>query len=160
MIQLAYYKFYNINRPTYESAATRKFQLGRTETCRSVSDESVAWCKAMEDPSVSNAEALELGRKAIQAHVKYIMEASDGKGVDRHLFGLKKLLGPEDEVPAIYKDPAYPYSTHWFFVDFAIVVGVYQRYGWYAAFVGAGLTVGVRWFRMDMGLRTKLTDIP
>ena len=34
IIQLAYYKMYGKNRPTYESAATRKFQLGRTETCR------------------------------------------------------------------------------------------------------------------------------
>ena len=33
IIQLAYYKMYGKNRPTYESAATRKFQLGRTETC-------------------------------------------------------------------------------------------------------------------------------
>lgn len=43
---------YGKSRPTYESAATRKFQLGRTETCRSVSEESVAWCKAMNDPTV------------------------------------------------------------------------------------------------------------
>ena len=49
MIQLAYFKFYNVNRPTYESASSRKFQLGRTETCRTVSEECVAWCKAMED---------------------------------------------------------------------------------------------------------------
>ena len=35
IIQLAYYKMYGKNRPTYESAATRKFQLGRTETCLS-----------------------------------------------------------------------------------------------------------------------------
>lgn len=34
IIQLAYYKMYGKNRPTYESAATRKFQLGRTETCK------------------------------------------------------------------------------------------------------------------------------
>lgn len=33
IIQLAYYKMYGKSRPTYESAATRKFQLGRTETC-------------------------------------------------------------------------------------------------------------------------------
>ena len=132
MIQLAYYKMYNINRPTYESAATRKYQLGRTETCRSVSDESVAWCKAMEDPSVSDEKCLELGRKALAAHVKYIMEASDGKGCDRHLFGLKKLLGPNDEVPAIYKDPAYSYSTHWFLSTSQLSSEYTNGYGWYS----------------------------
>jgi len=132
MIQLAYYKFYGVSRPTYESAATRKFQLGRTETCRSVSDESVAWCKAMEDPSVSSEQCLELGRKAINAHVKYIMEASDGKGCDRHLFGLKKLLSPGDEVPALYKDPTYSYSSHWFLSTSQLSSEYTNGYGWYS----------------------------
>jgi carnitine O-acetyltransferase len=130
MIQLAYYKFYNINRPTYESASTRKFQLGRTETCRVVSDESVAWCKAMEDPSVGDEKCLELGRKALQAHVKYIMEASDGKGVDRHLFGLKKFLGAGDEVPALYTDPAFAYSSHWFVSSSQLSSEYTNGYGW------------------------------
>ena len=130
MIQLAYYKFYNVNRPTYESASTRKFQLGRTETCRSVSEESVAWCKAMEDPSTSNEKCLELGKKALQAHVKYILEASDGKGVDRHLFGLKKLLGPEDEIPAIFKDPVYSYSGRWFLSTSQLSSEYTNGYGW------------------------------
>jgi len=132
LIQLAYYKMYNVSRPTYESAATRKYQLGRTETCRTVSDDSVAWCKAMEDPSVSTEKCLELGRKALAAHVKYIMEASDGKGCDRHLFGLKKLLGPNDEVPEIYKDPAYSYSSHWFLSTSQLSSEYTNGYGWYA----------------------------
>ena len=131
MIQLAYFKFYNVNRPTYESASTRKFQLGRTETCRTVSEDCVAWCKAMEDPSVPDEECLDLGRKALGAHVKYIMEASDGKGVDRHLFGLKKLLSSEDEVPAIYKDPAYSSSCHWYLSTSQLSSEYTNGYGWY-----------------------------
>ena len=35
---------------TYESAQTRKFQLGRTEVIRSASNESKAWAEAMLDP--------------------------------------------------------------------------------------------------------------
>ena len=35
---------------TYESAQTRKYQLGRTEVIRSVSNESKAWVEAMLDP--------------------------------------------------------------------------------------------------------------
>lgn len=53
VIQLAYYKLYGTCRATYESAQTKKYHWGRTETCRSVSNESVAWVKAMEDPQVS-----------------------------------------------------------------------------------------------------------
>ena len=43
------------NRPgvTYESAQTRKFQLGRTEVIRSASNESGAWARAMLDPTVT-----------------------------------------------------------------------------------------------------------
>jgi carnitine O-acetyltransferase len=130
IIQLAYFKMYGKNRPTYESATTRRFQQGRTETCRSVSDESVAFCKAISDSSVAEQEAVALFRKAINAHVEYISAASDGKGVDRHLFGLKKLLGPNDEVPAIYKDPAYAYSSKWFISTSQLSSEYFNAYGW------------------------------
>ena len=36
---------------TYESAQTRKYQLGRTEVIRSASKESKAWAEAMLDSS-------------------------------------------------------------------------------------------------------------
>ncbi|KAI1324168.1 acyltransferase ChoActase/COT/CPT [Xylariaceae sp. FL0255] len=130
IIQLAYYKMYGKNRPTYESAATRRFQLGRTETCRTVSDDSVAWCNAMADPSASDADREALFRKAVNAHVEYISAASDGKGVDRHLFGLKKLLEPGEDVPAIYKDPAYGYSSSWYLSTSQLSSEFFNGYGW------------------------------
>jgi carnitine O-acetyltransferase len=130
IIQLAYFKMYGKNRPTYESATTRRFQQGRTETCRSVSDESVAFCKAISDHSTDPETAVALFRKAINAHVEYISAASDGKGVDRHLFGLKKLLGPDEEVPAIYKDPTYAYSSHWCLSTSQLSSEYFNGYGW------------------------------
>ncbi|PKK47051.1 hypothetical protein CI102_7532 [Trichoderma harzianum] len=130
IIQLAYFKMYGKNRPTYESAATRRFQLGRTETCRSVSDESVAWCKSMADHSVDDKSRVDLFRKAIAAHIEYISAASDGKGVDRHLFGLKKLLEPGEEVPAIYKDHAYSYSSSWYLSTSQLSSEFFNGYGW------------------------------
>ncbi|KAI1348188.1 acyltransferase ChoActase/COT/CPT [Xylaria sp. FL0043] len=130
IIQLAYYKMYGKNRPTYESAATRRFQLGRTETCRTVSDESVAWCNSMAAPDVSDEDRISLFRKAIAAHVEYITAASDGKGVDRHLFGLKKLLEPGEELPSIYKDPAYTYSSSWFLSTSQLSSEFFNGYGW------------------------------
>ena len=130
IIQLAYSKMYGKNRPTYESAATRRFQQGRTETCRSVSDESVAFCKAMADHSIDPKETAALFHKAVKAHVEYISAASDGKGVDRHLFGLKKLLGPNDEVPAIYRDPTYAYSSTWFLSTSQLSSEYFNGYGW------------------------------
>jgi len=130
IIQLAYFKMYGKNRPTYESAATRRFQQGRTETCRSVSDESVAFCKAISDPSIDSSETVSLFRKALDAQGEYISAALDGKGVDRHLFGLKKLLGPGEELPAIYKDPAYGYSSKWFISTSQLSSEYFNGYGW------------------------------
>ncbi|KAI9054865.1 hypothetical protein LZ554_002009 [Drepanopeziza brunnea f. sp. 'monogermtubi'] len=130
VIQLAYFKMYGKNRPTYESAAVRRFQQGRTETCRSVSDESVAFCKAITDHSVDNETAIAAFRAAIKAHVEYITAASDGKGVDRHLFGLKKLVGPNEELPAIFKDPAYSYSSKWFISSSQLSSEYFNGYGW------------------------------
>ncbi|CAN6640543.1 carnitine O-acetyltransferase, mitochondrial [Trichomonascus vanleenenianus] len=130
LIQLAYYKLNGVSRPTYESAATRGFQLGRTETCRSVSLESVAFCKAMEDPTVPVAEKLAAARKAINAHVKYISDASDGKGVDRHFFGLKKFLDPSKPVPALYEDPMFAYSCNWYLSTSQLSSEYFNGYGW------------------------------
>lgn len=130
LIQLAYYKNFGVCRPTYESAATRRFQLGRTETCRSVSVESVDFVKTMEDPNATTADKVAAGRKAFNAHVAYISDASEGKGVDRHLFGLKKLLEPGQEVPAIYQDPTFTYSSSWYLSTSQLSSEFFNGYGW------------------------------
>ena len=130
LIQLAYRKFYGHNRPTYESAATRKFQLGRTETCRTVSDESVAFCAAMTSPDVPADECRTRFRAAVNAHVAYISAAGEGKGVDRHLFGLKKLLRPTEDLPAIFRDPAYTYSSSWYISSSQLSSEYFNGYGW------------------------------
>lgn len=130
IIQLAYHKMYGTCRPTYESAATRRFQQGRTETCRSVSDESVAFCAAMADPEVPPEECIKAFRAAVDAHVKYITDASDGKGVDRHLFGLKKCLREGEELPEMYKDRAYGYSGTWYLSTSQLSSEYFNGYGW------------------------------
>lgn len=50
---LAYYKMEGKAAPTYESAQTRKYRLGRTEVIRSTTNEALEWYKAMEDPKRS-----------------------------------------------------------------------------------------------------------
>lgn len=130
IIQLAYFKMYGKNRPTYESASTRKFQEGRTETTRTVSDDSVAFCKAHHDPAVPREEVVRLLRTAIAAHTKYTMDASDGRGVDRHLFGLKKLLRDGEKVPDLYQDPAYTYSGSWYLSTSQLSSEYFNGYGW------------------------------
>ena len=130
VIQLAYHKMYGKNRPTYESGATRKYQLGRTETVRTVSNESVAFCDAMANPDVGREECEKLFRAAVGVHVKYTQDASDGYGVDRHLFGLKKLVKEGEEMPEIFKDPAYTYSSTWYISSSQLSSEYFNGYGW------------------------------
>lgn len=115
VMQLAFYKMKGELAPTYESAQTRKYKLGRTEVIRSATEEALVWCKAMEDPTKgvsscgflfeAEAEAEEFGltvgrrflfqdlersklmQAAAAAHIKLAGEAADGRGVDRHLYG-------------------------------------------------------------------------
>ncbi|KAJ3153200.1 Carnitine O-acetyltransferase mitochondrial [Geranomyces variabilis] len=129
-IQLAYYKMFGVCRPTYESAQTRKFAFGRTETCRTVSSESVAWVKAMEDPETTVAQKVELGRKAVGAHINYMNGAVENKGVDRLWLGLKLALKPNEPVPEFFKDPAFEYSKHWYLSTSQISSEYYDGYGW------------------------------
>ncbi|KAN0086609.1 Acyltransferase ChoActase/COT/CPT [Elaphomyces granulatus] len=130
LIQLAYFKMYGLNRPTYESVATHKFQEGRTETTRSVSDESVAFCRAQADPAVSREEVVQLFRAALAAHTKYTLEATEGRGVDRHLFGLKRLLREGEKLPALYEDLADDYSKSWYLSTSQLSSEYFNGYGW------------------------------
>ncbi|OZJ05061.1 hypothetical protein BZG36_02093 [Bifiguratus adelaidae] len=130
VIQLAYYKMFGVLRPTYESGQTRKFQHGRTETCRTVSSDMKNWVLAMENPSVSVEAKVMLGRKAMTSHVRYMNDACDGRGVDRHLFGLKKSLKPNEPVPALFQDPAYSYSSHWYLSTSQLSSEYFTGYGW------------------------------
>ncbi|KAJ6462051.1 acyltransferase ChoActase/COT/CPT [Mycena vitilis] len=111
--QLAFHKMCGRPAVTYESAQTRKFQLGRTEVIRSASSESRAWAEAMGDPSESDARRAALFRRAVTRHLQYAAWAADGQGVDRHLFGLKRMLREGEDVPAMYLDRAFSRTSHW-----------------------------------------------
>ena len=45
--------------------------------------------------------------------MQYAAWAADGQGIDRHLFGLKKVIKDGEELPELYQDPAYSRSSHW-----------------------------------------------
>lgn len=114
VIQLAYYRMFGVSRPTYESAQTRKFQRGRTETSRTVSTESVKFVKTMEDVNASAEQKIAAFRAALKTQGAYMADCVNAHGVDRHLFGLKNSLAPNEPKPSLFTDPAYAYSQHWF----------------------------------------------
>ncbi|KIY45195.1 acyltransferase ChoActase/COT/CPT [Fistulina hepatica ATCC 64428] len=111
--QLAFHKMFGRPGVAYESAQTRKYQLGRTEVIRSASNESKAWVKAMLDPYETDINRAKLFRTAVARHLRYATWAADGQGVDRHLFGLKKVMKEGESLPEIYKDPAFGRTSHW-----------------------------------------------
>ncbi|KAG5353913.1 hypothetical protein C0989_000156 [Termitomyces sp. Mn162] len=120
--QLAFHKLTNRMAVTYESAQTRKFQRGRTETIRSLSSEARAFVEAMlasplssPNPQHTPQQIRDLFRKAAARHIKYAAWAADAQGVDRHMFGLKKVVKTDDgeQVPELLADDAFAKSSHW-----------------------------------------------
>ena len=97
----------------YESAQTRKFRQGRTEVIRSASQEAKDWITSMLEEGKSDLVRVDLFRKAVTRHLEYAAKASSGNGVDRHLFGLKKVLKENEELPEFFKDEAFAKTSHW-----------------------------------------------
>ncbi|KAK6470920.1 carnitine O-acetyltransferase-like [Huso huso] len=112
-LQLAYYRIYSLCCSTYESASLRMFRLGRTDTIRSCSQESLLFVQAMDNAAKQNQEKVDLLQKAIRAHRSYTDMAIQGQAIDRHLLGLK-LQAIEDltTIPEIFMDTAYAVASH------------------------------------------------
>lgn len=64
-------------------------------------------------PLGQDVERAKLFRAAAARHIQYATWAADGQGVDRHMFGLKKLLRKGEEMPEVFKDEAFAYSSTW-----------------------------------------------
>uniref|UniRef100_A0A8D0L9N8 Carnitine O-acetyltransferase n=1 Tax=Sphenodon punctatus TaxID=8508 RepID=A0A8D0L9N8_SPHPU len=112
-LQLAYYRMYGEACASYESASLRMFRLGRTDTIRSASVDSLKFVQAMDNAGKQNQEKMELLRRATQAHRAYTDMAIKGEAIDRHLLGLK-LQAIEDLVsmPELFMDTAYAVAMH------------------------------------------------
>lgn len=130
VIQLAYYNMFGVSRPTYEAGMTRKFQRGRTETNRTVSEDSVAFVKAMGDANISNVEKIAKFRAALKTQGAYMGQATNAHGVDRHLFGLKNSLRPNETKPSLFADPSFAYSSHWYLSTSQLASEYFDGYGW------------------------------
>jgi carnitine O-acetyltransferase len=63
--------------------------------------------------STSDGEREKKFREAVRRHIQYSTWAADGQGVDRHMFGLKKLLQKGEEMPEVFKDEVFGRSSHW-----------------------------------------------
>ncbi|KIO21980.1 hypothetical protein M407DRAFT_28466 [Tulasnella calospora MUT 4182] len=141
IIQLAYHRLVAATSPhksgrrrnggTYEAASTRGFLKGRTETIRTVSEESMAWCDSMENSNASEEERKRLLKAATKRHGEDATKAVKAMGIDRHLFGLQSVLKPGEDVPELFKDPLFVRAKSWIVSTSAIFSPHFTRgYGW------------------------------
>ncbi|KAF8239327.1 carnitine acetyl transferase [Tricholoma matsutake] len=133
IIQLAYRRLIGNEKrigSTYEAATTRRFYKGRTEAIRVITSESDAWVKSMDDENVGNIERKKLFDAATKKHVGLARSAGLGQGVDRHLFGLRRLLKEGEEVSALFTDPVFVRSSYWVLSTSAVFSKHFPVYGW------------------------------
>ncbi|XP_054903584.1 peroxisomal carnitine O-octanoyltransferase isoform X3 [Poeciliopsis prolifica] len=110
-MQLAYQRLHKKPGSCYETATTRKFYHGRTETMRPCTREAVTWCKAMMDPACDVNGQRTAMLSAFNKHNKLMSEAQDGNGFDRHLLGLYLIAKEEGRpTPELFSDPLYSRS--------------------------------------------------
>lgn len=111
IFQWTYYLLHGEFAPMYETALMRQYYNGRTETLRSCTMEVVNFIKLATDSSSSSVSIAESFRKAVNHHTHMMNEAREGRGVDRHLFGLWCMAHVERlEVPELFEDPLYAKS--------------------------------------------------
>lgn len=79
-LQLSFYNVHKRLGPCYESASTRRFALGRTETIRSLTKEVAQFCF---EPNLDTLQA------AVKSHKLFANSANDGEAIDRVLMAYR-----------------------------------------------------------------------
>ena len=110
--QLAYMHVHGVPGPAYETAMTRQFYHGRTETCRTCTPEAVAFCRAMLNNPIPGTEEhkqlIPLLRQSHSAFLALMKDCTFNRGCDRHLLGLLLICVENDlPIPELYTDPAF-----------------------------------------------------
>lgn len=110
-LQLAYWRLHGRPAPTYETASTRQFHAGRTETMRSCTAESVDWVQTMLNPKAKTAEKRRKLVAAVECHNRLMKECQKNEGIDRHMLGLYIVaLESGMDIPDLFLDPSFTKS--------------------------------------------------
>jgi len=117
-LQLAYARDQQATPATYETATTRRFAHGRTETIRVTSAASAAFTSAMAD-SAAEADSAMVAKRgvalraAMREHGEWAAACVSGMGVDRHLMAMRIAAAEAAmETPQLFRDAAYARSTN------------------------------------------------
>ncbi|CAG0917259.1 unnamed protein product [Notodromas monacha] len=90
-IQLTYHRMHGKPGSAYETATTRQFYHGRTETCRTCTLETVDFAKAMDDVDTEETTKWNLLKKSLDKHQQLMRKAQGNMGCDRHMFGMQMI---------------------------------------------------------------------
>eukprot|EP00756_Hemistasia_phaeocysticola_P041263 Hpha_TRINITY_DN16906_c1_g12::TRINITY_DN16906_c1_g12_i1::g.55267::m.55267/K08766/CPT2; carnitine O-palmitoyltransferase 2 len=105
--QLAHYRLHGFLVSTYESANHAAFKHGRTETIRPATSEALEFCRVIDSDADPKEKAAKL-RAAIARHGAVTKAALMGQGVDRLLFGLRKMAEIEGgDTPQLFDSPEH-----------------------------------------------------
>ena len=106
---------------SYVVDGSRKYKNGRTETLRSCTPELVQFCNIMlSSTAISCHEKRQALELAISTHDQLMLEAKNGYGCDRHLFGLMTIaLENGLALPELFYDNSFtkrivPDLNNWF----------------------------------------------
>lgn len=112
-IILGYYRLYGKFVNTYEPVLTKKYFHGRTEAMRSATMKAGELCKVWMNRFSTKDEKLNALRESTKYHSMLVRECSEGKGVDRHLYGLKCIAEKKGmPVPEFFRSEAYTALNH------------------------------------------------
>ncbi|XP_071829929.1 choline O-acetyltransferase-like isoform X1 [Apostichopus japonicus] len=108
-LQLTYYRMYGKITHTYESASTRRFQLGRVDNIRSASCEALAFAKAMvSEEEVPIEKKMQLLHETIEFQTDNCIQTILGHGFDCHFLGLREVNSEHgDPTPEIFTDLSF-----------------------------------------------------
>jgi len=141
-LQLTIYRMYGHIVPTYESASTRRYRLGRVDSIRASHPEALSWCISM-----SKGNTKEERRKAfeiaIKKQTKVMIDNILGQGLDIPLLGLReatKELGLWDK-QNVFKNTAYQKLNEFELSTSQVPVGLDPSFMGYGAVVPDGYGV-------------------
>jgi carnitine O-acetyltransferase len=105
-LQLAYHRITGRLDSVYQPVHMRRYRAGRTEAVRPVTASAAAFCR-WAAAGADDAALAPLARRALRDIAARASDSRNGRGVDRHLFGLHNLaLASGLRVP-FFEDPAY-----------------------------------------------------
>lgn len=91
---MTYHRMHGKFANTYETASTRKFRYGRTETIRPLTADLMNFINAF-----NTGAAKELYQKFVSSHLTQVKECSEGAGFDRHFLGLQVMMKDNESHP-------------------------------------------------------------